>query len=67
MSNSTEVKSLKALELAKNKVLQVNTNMATMVQLELKCTAHCTVHTVPLRDARVGVRASRVAVGDARG
>jgi hypothetical protein len=43
MSNSTEVKSLKALELAKDKALQVNTNMATMVQLELKCTAHCTL------------------------
>ena len=43
MSNSSEVKSLKAPELAKEKALRVNTNMATMVQLELKCTAHCTL------------------------
>ena len=38
MCNSTEVKSLEALELAKEKALQVNTNMATMVTLELECT-----------------------------
>ena len=43
MSNSTKVKSFKAQELAKDKAFQVNTNTATMVQLELKCTAHCTL------------------------
>ena len=44
MSNSTEVKSLEALELAKDKALQVNTNMATMVQLEQGSTAYCTMY-----------------------
>ncbi len=39
MSNSTEVKSLKALELAKEKALQVNTNMATKAQMELEMVA----------------------------
>jgi hypothetical protein len=36
------VKSLEALELAKEKALQVNTNMATMVPLELECTVPVT-------------------------
>ena len=39
MSKLSEVKSLEALELAKEKALQVNTNMATMRLYELQCSA----------------------------
>ena len=39
MSNPTEVNSLGDMELAKEKALQVNTNMATKAQMELEMVA----------------------------